>query len=247
MKINQFAMAALVTIPFGGVVVAQQPPTRANNPRDVPTQKNRLSAQQSKEQTFADYLVITNKEQVAFSRLGQKHATNDAVKAFAKLLEKDHQACVDELKGFASKGATASLSESSRTTRQENGRSETNPLLAENRATDVTALKPSIPNSEVDFLQLYQEISEQCLKDGEEWLGKQEGIELDKCFIGMQIAKHAAMKSSLTVLDRHATGDVQGMIRKGLKMNAAHMQAAVKLMEDLAASDPTKVGVLPSK
>jgi hypothetical protein len=55
------------------------------------------------------------------------------------------------------------------------------------------------------------------------------------------------MKSSLTVLDRHATGDVQGVIRKGLKMNAAHMQAAVKLMEDLAASDSTKVGVLPSK
>ena len=71
-------------------------------------------------------------------------------------------------------------------------------------------------------------------------MNTKEGDEFDKCFVGLQVAKHAGMQSMLTVLQRHATGKLQGIIEDGLDKNAQHMEVAVNLMEQLAANDSSK-------
>lgn len=267
MKINQFATAALSLMLIGGTLVAQQTvpgqPTTTNPPTGQAQQNQGQAVQpasgqravagstQSKDQTFAKLLEITNKEQVSIARFAQENATRDEVKAFAKTLEEEHQSCVDELKGIASKiqtpGATGSTSPQRADGTGQQRSDNTSPQRADNLASTSGSQRAGYNSSNVDFLELHQEMSEQCLKDSIAWLNEKEGIEIDTCFVGMQVAKHAGMKSSLTVLERHATGELQNLIRKGLEKNEQHLQAAVKLMEKLSDSDSSKAVTTSAK
>mgnify|MGYP002078393392 CR=1 FL=1 len=261
MRNNQFAIAALSTMFIGGTLVAQQPlPGQQTEVRPQTGQAQQNQAQQkqdqavkptsgqkavasssySKDQTFAKLLEISNKEQVMIARYAQENATHDDVKAFAKTLEKEHQSCVDDLKAVSSKSQPSGPTATTSPQRADNTASTPGSPRADNLASSSSSQGAGYNSSNVDFLQLYQEMSEQCLKVSKEWLSEKEGIEIDKCFVGMQVAKHAAMKSNLTVLERHASGEIQGLIQKGLKKNSEHLQAAISLMEKLSDSDSSK-------
>jgi predicted outer membrane protein len=213
MKINQLAIAMLTILSVGSSLVAQT--STATQPANATNRLKSGASTLSKDQAFAKCLVIANQEQVAMSRFAKEKATNEEVKEFAATLEKEHQDCVKQLKELSpqSEGNT-------------------------NAATGTNADSNS---TSVDFVQLQQEISAQCMKDGQEYLSKKKGTKFDECFVGMQIAKHAGMHSTLTVLQRHATGKLQAVIKDGLEMNSKHMEAAVALMDRLAANDTAKL------
>jgi predicted outer membrane protein len=233
MKLKQLAIASFATLLVGSPLLAQEPasnptqnpqaPTKEAKPLPGQPAKGSLSRQQqadsalTKDQIFAKCLAIANQEQVTMARFAEEKATTAEVKEFAATLGKAHENCLEQLRGISPLGGTKS------------------------NASTAIAKSEGSNSSNVDFLQLHQEISAQCVKDSEEYLGKKEGIEFDKCFVGMQIAKHAAMLSTLTVLQRHSTGKLQGLIKDGLQENTQHMEVAVKLMEQLAADDSTKL------
>jgi uncharacterized protein (DUF305 family) len=212
MKINKFAIALSVVLSAANSLLAQP---ASNPPADESTSRQQsLNAEQTKDQTFAKCLIISNQEQVLLSRYVKDKLSNEEVKQFAILLEKDHQTCLEKLNGLSATSGT-------------NNSNKVRPVstAAANKSTNV------------DFLELQQEIATQCLKDTQEYLGQKKGADFDRCFVALQIAKHAGMKSTLTVLQRHTTGKVQGVIKEGLDMNTQHMQGAVELMEQLASQD----------
>jgi uncharacterized protein (DUF305 family) len=213
MKITTFAMAAAVVLSASNSLLAQ-PATKP--PADESTSRQQSpSAEQTKDQSFARCLIISNQEQVLLSRFVKDKLTNEDVKQFAILLEKDHQACIEKLNALSPAAGTANSANKVRTVSTASANKSTN----------------------VDFLELQQEIATQCLKDTQEYLGQKKGADFDRCFVALQIAKHAGMKSTLTVLQRHTTGKVQAVIKESLAMNTQHMQGAVELMEQLAAQD----------
>lgn len=174
------------------------------------TESTSADASLTKEQVFAKCLAITNQEEVSIAKFARETSTNEEVKDLAKTLEKSHQECLDQLKAMAAKTA---------------------PNAKSNPATSPT---PNNNAHAVDFLQMHQEMSDQCLKDSKELLSTKEGADFDAFFVGMQIAKHGMMHSSLTVLQRHTIGDLQGFIKTSLTKNDAHMKAANQLMEKLS-------------
>lgn len=217
MKLNQLTFATLATLLLSGSIIAQQTPTvQPQAATGSLNQKPAADAQQSKEQAFAKCLAISNQEQVMLAKFAKDKSTSDDVKAFATTLEKAHQGCLDELKVLASKTVS---------NRPINNENPSN--LANNTST-------------IDFLQMHQEMSDQCLKDSKEMLSKKEGVEFDKCFVGMQVAKHAMAHSSLTVLQRHTTGELQTFVKEGLTKNAEHMKASITLMEQLSEKIETR-------
>lgn len=207
MKLN-LTIATFATLLSVGSLSAQQTP-----PGQLPASSSQVKPNSSvdapltKEQVFAKCLAITNQEEVTMAKYAKEKSTSEEVKALATVLEKAHQESLDELKAFASK-ATANKKPSNPTS-----------PVANNNA------------NVVDFVQMHQEMSDQCLKDGKEMLSKKEGADFDACFVGMQIAKHSMMHSSLTVLQRHTAGDLQAFIKANLARNDEHMQAAIALME----------------
>ncbi|XZE43506.1 DUF4142 domain-containing protein [Pirellulaceae bacterium SH467] len=217
----QITIATLATLLSAGSLSAQQAsPGQSAAKTQQANQTSSLETRLSKEQIFAKCLAITNQEVVAIASFAKERATHEDVKGLATTLEKSHQECLEELKGLATKAAAGKKT-----------------------STQVSPVANSNPN-EVDFLQIHQEISDQCLKDGKEMLSKKEGEEFDSCFVGMQIAKHGMMHSSLTVLQRHTTGELQDFIKASLAKNDAHMKAASSLMERLSDSSVTRTAKL---
>jgi hypothetical protein len=88
-------------------------------------------------------------------------------------------------------------------------------------------------NLNVDLMQLHREIADQCLADTKEMLGQKSEKEVDACFVGLQIAKHAAMKTKLEVFQRHATGELKEILAKGASTTSTHLEHAEKLMKQL--------------
>ncbi len=170
----------------------------------------------SKEEAIAKCLWITNQEEVMISRFAKDKAKDEAVRALAATLEKSHQESMDELKALTTK------------------------LAAGQHATEKGSSGSAKDTSVVDFVQMHQEVSDQCLKDSKEMLNSKSGAEFDACFVGMQIAKHAMMHSSFTVLQRHTSGELQAFLKDRLATNAEHMQAATNLMEKLSDKSVTK-------
>jgi predicted outer membrane protein len=259
MRTKQFTVATLATLLIASSVVAQEnQPPRTQNLQSRTTPAQSTGDSQTKDQTLAHCLAIANHEQVLISRFAKDKATHEDVKAFAAKLEKDHQTTLDQLKEFSPHAATiaaagdrANRADANRTdanradaNRADANRAEANRADA-NRDDAAKLAETSLrtvegQSSKVDFLQLHQEISTQCLKDSKEMLSSKDGIEFDQCFVGMQVAKHASAHSTLTVLERHASGKFQEFVKSQLETNAKHMEAAVSLMEKLADSDSSR-------
>jgi predicted outer membrane protein len=215
MKIKQLSLATFAVLLLGSSLVAQPP--EARQPEIGANLQQQIEGALTKDQTFARCLAIANQEQVTLSGFAKEKATDKEVKQFAATLEKAHQSCLEQLNGISP------------------------PSESKANVVETTAAIASNHAASVDFLQLHQEISTQCLKDSQDYLSKKKGAEFDKCFVGMQVAKHAGMQSTLTVLQRHASGKLQGLIKDGLEKNAKHMEAAVNLMDRLTASDSSKL------
>ncbi len=261
MRAKPFTVATLATVLIASSIVAQEnQPPRTQNLQSRSTPGQSTGDSQNKEQTFAHCLAIANHEQVLIARFAKDKATHEDVKAFAAKMEKDHQNTLDQLKEFSPHAATIAAT-GDRDNRADANRGAANRadanrdaanrgdanrdaanLADANRADAAKLAETSLrtvegQSSQVDFVQLHQEISTQCLKDSKEMLSSKDGIEFDKCFVGMQVAKHASAHSTLTVLERHATGKFQELVKSQLKTNAQHMDAAVSLMEKLTDSD----------
>lgn len=89
----------------------------------------------------------------------------------------------------------------------------------------------------IDMIQLQREVAQQCISDSKKYLNAKDGDEFDKCFVGMQIAKHAAMHTKLVVLGRHTSDEMKQMVTEGIQATAKHMKAAESLMAKLDDAD----------
>jgi len=81
--------------------------------------------------------------------------------------------------------------------------------------------------------QIERELAQQCLASAEEKLNEKSGAEFDKCFMGIQIAKHMVMKDKLHVFQRHASSELAQVFAAGEKTTEEHLAHAEKLMKTL--------------
>ena len=91
------------------------------------------------------------------------------------------------------------------------------------------------------MIQLQREMTQQCIADSKQYLSKKDGAEFDKCFVGMQIAKHAAMHTKLVVLQRHTSDELQQIVAEGIQTTAKHLKAAETLMTKLDENSSEKL------
>ncbi|MDZ4851122.1 MAG: DUF4142 domain-containing protein [Pirellulaceae bacterium] len=185
---------------------------------------------QSMDQVIATCLALGNQGEVILGKLASEKSKNADVREFAKMMVEEHESCLKDLDRVSPgvKQATAKVQDSSRS-----GNS------SKTTAQTVSATKTASTQAQggVDFNQLHHELAQQCLADSTAKLNGEDGEQFDKCYIGMQLAKHAAMHSQLTVFERHATGELKELISKGLDKTEKHMKHAEKVMDQLAQSD----------
>jgi predicted outer membrane protein len=207
---------------------------------------------QNADQLMASCITIQNLEEVALAKLAEDKLQNEEVKKFAAMMQEQHQAYLTKLEKFASEAArqpldlkgTASRSELelTSTTGRTKQVSEATPDDRADANKTTTAEKDRTTQSDksgkqIDLIQIDREIAQECLNAAKAEMEKKEGVEADQCFLGYQIAKHAAMKTKLTVFERHASPELAKVFAEGAATAEKHKNEAEEIMKSLASAD----------
>ena len=253
---GKMCCAVLCTASMGINASAQDPA----NPSPVPRPEGRAPQQPAGQNAghhqnaaqhqslLASCLVHDNQAEVALSRMAQEKSQSEAVKKFAGMIVEDHQKFLGKLQKFAPNAGQLSQNQSGTSGLSGNNlRNADGNQGVQNRSNQVnqdqdnrnnaTATQPNPGQSNdigLNVAKLQQELAQQCLSDAQEKLAQSDGDEFDKCYVGMQIAMHAGMKSKLTVFSRHASGEFKQLIDQGLQTTGEHLEKAESIMEELA-------------
>lgn len=246
--------------------VDDQNQTQQPNQRARGEQSSRDASIPLGNKELAECLALENQAEVILAKFGQEKSQNTEVKSFATMMVEDHQSFLGKLQQFAPDAAqigsfkeiNTSAIGSQSSQREVNRNSDQSGRERNNRKSGSVDQSPAATqNSQagidrhvdadriaahgqtghsVNMMKLHQEVAQQCLADSKAYLTQKEGSEFDKCFLGMQLAKHAAMQSKLTVFQRHASGDFKQVVDQGLETTKKHLKHAEKLMEQLAGT-----------
>lgn len=226
----------------------QQP---AVNPGQ-PGQANQRTSWMNSDQTLATCIAIANQEEISIAKFAEEKARKDDVKSFAKMLQKDHQAFLQKLQRFAPEATREGyLTEESQTgaagqrvtsvrapgvqvnVQPAGGQAPAETGRPIQQTAGTAAVAAGQPGSSIDFVQLHREIANECIRSAKEEMNKKDQDKFDECFIGHQIAQHQAMKTKLTVFERHATGELKQTIAEGLQTTEQHLKKAEEIMKQL--------------
>jgi len=83
------------------------------------------------------------------------------------------------------------------------------------------------------LMQVKQEITDRCVASLQSALNEKEGKEFDHCYIGMQVGAHMHMVATLSVLNTHASPELQQVIDEGLQTAQQHLEHAKKIAKQL--------------
>lgn len=243
------AILALAAMPLALSLMAQE--RRAAAPAET--------ARGNLDPHFAACLALSNQNEIAAAKWAQQRSKNPEVKNFAQTLEKDHQQFLTELQKVAGNQMIRDRRVEDLTTALRDD-AEGNKTEAGKTAPKVTARDPAAgerpkdaagrpvanvgPGRDGDlaakFLQIKREIADECLATAQRELSAKEGKEFDACFIGMQLGAHMYMVDELKVLERHASGEFQGTLRKGRETAQRHVDQAKKIMKNLEDDNSRK-------
>ncbi|HVX12256.1 MAG TPA: DUF4142 domain-containing protein [Pirellulales bacterium] len=190
------------------------------------------------DQQLASWLLVDNRGEIQLARVAQKRSSCDDVKDFAKMVIDDHAKLVEDLQQFAGMGQTR---------RQDYGDEEPSERgqSAQSNARGNPAYRPANMRSRenasyggpqpggLNIVRLKQQLGQQCLASAEQELEQKDGDELDKCYIGMQIAKHMEMLDTLKVFSRYASPQLDELIEQAEQTTQDHLDHAKHLIKKL--------------
>jgi len=183
-------------------------------------------------------LTLGNKEEIALAQFAQERAQSPQVKQFAQMMIEEHQQAVSQLEKAVPQLASLNLqlkgaegAETAATTSGQTGDDRT-------AATGGAQRTPSAAQGglEQQMLELGREIKEQCLALTQAELGKKQGADFDKCYIGQQLVAHTGMLAELKASQRHASSQLQPVLQQGAQMAEHHLAQARTIAEQLEAA-----------
>ncbi len=185
-------------------------------------------------QQLAACWALDNQEEVVLAKFAQEKSKNKDVSNFAKMIAEEHQACLKKLSKFAPEATRDGFLVENQADQSKSRNDSSSDAIG---ATNLNATTSGPTTSGIDMAQFQREIAQQCISDSKKYLNAKDGEEFDKCFVGMQIAKHAAMHSKLVVLQRHTSEDMRQMVSEGIQATDKHLKAAESLMAKLDDED----------
>jgi predicted outer membrane protein len=213
------------------------------------------------DQKIATCLALGNQEEVALAQFAQDKAQNPQVKQFAQMMIEEHQQALSQLQQANPQLAslnlelqastTSSRSPGGASTASASGRavataSDTNATAGADRSSTLadasssdqrgsSSASPAGPDQQ-EF-QLARDIKQECLSLTQAELGRKQGADFDKAYIGQQLVAHTQMLAELRASQRHASSRLQPWLQQGTQMTEHHLAQARTIMEQLKQSE----------
>lgn len=89
-----------------------------------------------------------------------------------------------------------------------------------------------VAKANLDWEQISDELTAQCIASAKRELGQKQGAEFEKAFLGLQVAAHMGMLDHLQVFQRHAGDELRAEIGKAISTTQEHLQMAKRLMDE---------------
>lgn len=206
----------------------------------------RSGTESNPDHMFASCVAVGNQEEVIIAEFGRKKAHSDEVKKFAETMVADHHAFLLKLKKFAPEATQPGFLDTGVKEAQAEGKGskvvKAVAKILQTAASDDADDKKGVENAGgadvshkgIDFLQMQRELANECLALTREKLGEKSGAEFDECFMGQQIGMHLGMKAKLTVLKRHASSELAGILADGLKTTDQHLAKAEHVLKTIS-------------
>ena len=191
------------------------------------------------DQQIAACLYRGNRNQVEIAKFVMPKLASEDAKEFAAMMVKEHQPIAEKLMRAAGPLASASMvaphtgtiairenanpartAEAAGTRRTEGG------ATGANAAAHATSM-----HGMLNWNQVGKELADQCLASAKDELGRYQGADLDKAYIGCQIAAHMHMKDELTVFQKHVSSEMRPDLEKALQSTEEHLKLAREIME----------------
>ena len=93
------------------------------------------------------------------------------------------------------------------------------------------------PIQGLDFLHAMRQISEQGLTDTTKAFSSMRPAEIEKAYIGQQIAAHEDYIATSEVLQRYASPRLAEVINKGIQTAQSHLNEAKEIMRELTEAN----------
>ncbi len=243
----------LLGIPFAGLWLAGLPIAQGTRPQAAPPRAQPAQTQgavhENIDRHLADVVALANDNEIVLAKFAQTRAENKDVVKFAEMLQKDHEQFARELEHFA--GNIASRRDHRGTRDQNSPRTRTDGAAnnADVNANRRESAPPQAPGAAPRaqsapgapqaghmgnvFLQIKQELADECLESAQHELQEKKGAEFDACYVGMQLAAHMKMIDTLKVFEKHSTPELQKVFHQGLETSQKHFDHAKKIMKGL--------------
>jgi len=202
---------------------------------ESPAGSTRLHSEQSLDAEFAACLVLDNQNEIVSAKFAEQRTESSQVKKFARMLQQDHATFITELEKFGGRQFRTRI-EDEADARSEDRRSDIEARDNQQKGaygktgTQREAVTAAHANP---HLQIRHEMADEFLASSRRELSDKKGFEFDASYVGMQIADHLRMVDELKVLERHASREMQPVLRAGRKTAEEHLQRAKDLMREL--------------
>lgn len=230
-----------------GVVLAQDTSPKDVQEKRVQTRDSDVKEAPQLEQEIAAIKLAECRSEIELAKFAEERSKNEQVRKFAAMLVKDHSEACKELEKWA--GHDRNTNEKVRvdadaTTKEREAASDDKPaarLEVETKRGGVVGLdfnagkKGSAPSGHTKWIAIHQEMSEKCLAASKKELNEKDGVEFDKCFMGMQIGAHQKTIIADEVFANYVSSESQKKLDQCRETATKHLEAAKTIYKDLEA------------
>jgi predicted outer membrane protein len=203
---------------------------------------DRGAAVSLRDQELAHCLINANRNEVEVAKFASEKLQSAEAKQFAQMLIEDHTKGLQTFGKYDPSARVASertttVIDRDRPAAPDRDRPATRPAP---RTTErpVTTADAGVSKAGLNWRQISDELAAKCLDSAKKELSSKQGIEFEKCFLGMQVAAHMKMRDELTVFQKHASDELAADIGKALETTEHHLAMAKKLMEQKKDIEP---------
>jgi len=212
----------------------------------------------SVDQQIAALLFGCARNEVEISKLAEEKGTSEEVRNFAAMMVKDHTPGMEKLQQLAgplasahapgTPGAAVKKEEVREEVREEpRVKARREPAAPRGRAVVEERTTVEARPAGFDWVNVHQQIADQCLASTKAEFQKKTGAEFDRCYMGEQIMAHAKTLDELKVLRNYAGPELRKDIEETTKIATHHLAEAKKIAESLQGTAGDRVSRKPKE
>jgi predicted outer membrane protein len=197
---------------------------------------------------LANCIALHNQEEIEMAQWAADKTQNAKVKEFAQMLVQDHQQFAQKLQRFETRDASGAAQRTNASATQPAPAAQPNATGTQQNGQRIVQNEVQLPNGRIEyranygpnsggvdeqFYQIEREAVANCERMTKECLGRKQGGDFDKAFVGSQIGAHIATLAHLNAASQHVSGDFQQVLREGAQSVEKHKQRAEELEKEL--------------